>query len=78
MLNDLYFKTTCNIRPHFLGLKGCLKIEGPLHKSIGSIFDVNVVPRQAHSNYKVTRDCATLRLRGKILRYHAEINKLKI
>ncbi len=31
MLNDLYFKTTCNIRPHFLGPVGGLKIEGPLY-----------------------------------------------
>ncbi len=31
MLNDLYFKTTCNIRPHFLGPMGGLKIEGPLY-----------------------------------------------
>ncbi len=31
VLNDLYFKTTCNIRPHFLGLVGGLKIEGPLY-----------------------------------------------
>ncbi len=30
MLNNLYFKTTCNIRPHFLGPMGGLKIEGPL------------------------------------------------
>ncbi len=28
VLNDLYFKTTCNIRPHFLGPMGGLKIEG--------------------------------------------------
>ncbi len=31
MLNDLYFKTTCNIRPHFLGPKGGLKTEGSLY-----------------------------------------------
>ena len=31
MLNDLYFKTTCNIRPHFIGPMGGLKIEGPLY-----------------------------------------------
>ncbi len=31
MLNDLYFKTTCNIRPHFLGPMGGLNIEGPLY-----------------------------------------------
>ncbi len=31
MLNDLYFKTTCNIRPHFFGPMGSLKIEGPLY-----------------------------------------------
>ena len=30
VLNDLYFKTTCNIR-HFLGPVGGLKIEGPLY-----------------------------------------------
>ena len=30
VLNDLYFKTTCNIRPRFLGPMGGLKIEGPL------------------------------------------------
>ncbi len=31
MLNDLYFKTICNIRPHFLGPMGALKIEGLLY-----------------------------------------------
>ncbi len=31
MLNDLYFKTTCNIRPHFLRHMGGLKIEGPVY-----------------------------------------------
>ncbi len=31
VLNGLYFKTTSNIRPHFLGPKGGLKIEGPLY-----------------------------------------------
>ncbi len=31
MLNDLHVKTTCNIRPHFLGPMGGLKIEGPLY-----------------------------------------------
>ncbi len=31
MLNDLYFKTTCNIRPYFLGSMGGFKIEGPLY-----------------------------------------------
>ncbi len=30
VLNYLYFKTTCNIRPHFLGPMGGLKMEGPL------------------------------------------------
>ncbi len=37
MLNDLYFKTTCNIRPHFLGLVGGLKIEGPLYSNFAGI-----------------------------------------
>ncbi len=27
----LFFKTTCNIRQHFLGPMGGLKIEGPLY-----------------------------------------------
>ncbi len=36
MLNDLYFKTTCNIRPHFLGPMGGLKIEGPLYAIYGT------------------------------------------
>ncbi len=31
MLNDLYFKTTCNIRPHFLSPMAGLKIVGPLY-----------------------------------------------
>ncbi len=31
MLNDRYFRTTCNKRPHFLGPIGGLKIEGPLY-----------------------------------------------
>ena len=31
MLSDLYFKTNCNIRPHFLDPMGGLKIEGPLY-----------------------------------------------
>ncbi len=30
VLNDLYFETTCNIRPHFLGPMGGLKIDRPL------------------------------------------------
>ncbi len=34
VLNNLYFKTTCNIRPHFLGPIGGLKIEGPLYVQI--------------------------------------------
>ena len=34
MLNDLYFKTTCSIRPHFLGPMGGLKIDGPLYFSL--------------------------------------------
>ncbi len=36
VLNDLYFKTTCNIRPHFLGPMGGLKIEGLLYKYLPS------------------------------------------
>ena len=31
VLNDFYFKTTCNIRPHLLGPMSGLKIEGPLY-----------------------------------------------
>ncbi len=31
MLNDPYFKTTCNIRPHSLGPMGGLIIEVPLY-----------------------------------------------
>ncbi len=31
MLNDLYFKTTCNTIPHFLGPMGGLKIERALY-----------------------------------------------
>ena len=54
MLNDLYFKTTCNIRPHFLGPMGGLKIEGPLYSPYASsllqqntLWDcVSVVPVQ--------------------------------
>ncbi len=40
VLNDLYFKTTCNIRPHFLGPMGGLKIEGPLYMGYISPFSV--------------------------------------
>ena len=32
VLNDLHFKTTCNVRPHFIGPMGGLKIEGPLYQ----------------------------------------------
>ncbi len=32
VLNDLYFKTTYSIRPHFLGPIGGLKMEGLLYK----------------------------------------------
>ncbi len=32
MLDDLYFKTICNIEPHFLCPMGGLKIEGTLYK----------------------------------------------
>ncbi len=35
MLNDLNFKTTCNIRPNFLGPMGGLKLEGPLYSTFG-------------------------------------------
>ncbi len=31
LLNYLYFKTTCNIRPPFLGSMSGLKIEGPMY-----------------------------------------------
>ncbi len=31
VLSNLYFKTTCNIRPHFLCPMAGLKIEGPLY-----------------------------------------------
>ena len=31
VLNDPYFKTTYNIRPHFLGPMGGLKVEGLLY-----------------------------------------------
>ncbi len=31
VLSDLYFKTTCNIRPHFLGPMGGLKMEELLY-----------------------------------------------
>ncbi len=34
MLNDLYFKTTCHIRPHLLGPMGGLKIEGPMYRDV--------------------------------------------
>ncbi len=34
VLNDLYFKTTCNIRPHFLGSMGGLNIEGLLYTTV--------------------------------------------
>ncbi len=40
MLNDLYFKTACNIRPHFLGPMSGLKIEGPLYYIIAKIHPV--------------------------------------
>ncbi len=38
VLNDLYFKTTCNIRPHFLGHMGGLTIEELLYTMIGYLF----------------------------------------
>ncbi len=41
LLNDIYFKTTCNIRPHFLGLMGGLKIEGPLYIAFQTLSQVN-------------------------------------
>ncbi len=37
VLNDLYFKTTCNIRPHFLRPMGGLKIEGPLQTKVHEV-----------------------------------------
>ncbi len=47
MLKDLYFKTTCNIRAHFLGPMGGLNIEGPLY-SVMVLLVLhfwNVIPR---------------------------------
>ncbi len=43
MLNDLYFKTTSNIRPHFLGPMGGLKIEGPLYRTVMNIHTVELL-----------------------------------
>ncbi len=40
MLNDIYFKTTCNIRPHFLGPMGGLKLEGPLYRGMECTYPV--------------------------------------
>ena len=39
MLNDLYFKTTCNIRPYLLDPMGGLKIEGPLYQYLHFVSD---------------------------------------
>ncbi len=50
MLNDLYFKTTCNIRPHFLGPMGGLKIEGPLY-SINCATRISVAALKCTSRY---------------------------
>ncbi len=40
VLNVLYFKTTCNIRPHFLGPMGGLKIEGLLYEILRCLFSI--------------------------------------
>ncbi len=40
LLNDLYFKTTCNIRPHFLRPMGGLKIEGPLYMCTCNLYQI--------------------------------------
>ncbi len=41
VLNDLYFKTTCNIRPHFLRPMGGHKIEGPLYIQVAHVYRFN-------------------------------------
>ncbi len=66
MLNDLYFKTTYNITPHFLGPTGGLKIEGLLYFRITQDYltvpvdnlTESTVPVAVHSNtyHFITKD----------------------
>ncbi len=44
MLNGPYFKTTCNIIPHFLGPMGGLNIKGPLYTVNYLFFSVFHLP----------------------------------
>ncbi len=37
--NNLYFQNTCNIKTHFLGSTGGLKIEGLLHTHTHKTFE---------------------------------------
>ncbi len=54
MLNDLYFKTTCNIRPHLFGPMGGLTIEGPLY-----MYNVHVC-WQVHLSQHIHKMCYTV------------------
>ncbi len=42
VLNDLHLKTTCNIRPHFLGPMGGLNIEVLLYTLLASYKRLNL------------------------------------
>ena len=58
VLLKLYFKTTCNIRPHFNNPMGGLKIDGSLHKFKRSFKIFKLAKQQKHflpavSTYRV-------------------------
>ncbi len=61
-VNDLYFKTTCNIRPHFLGPMGGLKIKGPLYLqscTCTGIWYLSLVSLVLHTHIHITQ-CITV------------------
>ncbi len=51
VLNDLYLKTTCNIRPHFLVPMDGLKIEGQLYIVISGRLGAVLISKQFHARF---------------------------
>ncbi len=57
VLLNIYFKTTCSIRPHVYGLMGGVKIKGPLY-CYNAITVNSLVTRPALPEVKeLTREC---------------------
>ena len=72
VLEDLYFKTTCNIWPHFLRPMGSLKIEVPLYCLLNPLFAVGTQMSAQHTTFPAVSGHINNNLHKK---YHDNYNK---